>query len=110
MGRSHLGEFELIVLLAVLQLGDDEAHPPAIVDEIHRRTGREVRRSAVYVTLQRLESKDLVQSWLSAPRPERGGKARRCVRLTVDGAAAVAESRDALRSMWSGLETVLEPR
>lgn len=108
MGRSHLGEFELIVLLAVLQLGDDEAHPPAIVDEIRRRTGREVRRSAVYVTLQRLETKDLVTSWLSQPRPERGGKARRCVRLTVDGAAAVAESQTALRSMWQGLDRALE--
>ncbi|HSM04291.1 MAG TPA: hypothetical protein VK858_06705 [Longimicrobiales bacterium] len=65
-------------------------------------------RATVYVTLQRLEEKGLVATWLGDPLPERGGKARRYVRVEPDGLAAVRETRDALRSMWGGLEPMLE--
>ena len=78
MGKRNLGEFELLVLLAVLRLGD-EAYAVAIVDEIGERTGRQVRRAAVYTALQRLETKGLVSTWLGDARAERGGKARRNV-------------------------------
>ena len=104
MGKSGLGEFELMVLLAVLQLGEDEAHTLAIVDAIRERTGRMVQRAAVYITVQRLEHKELVTTWLSEPRPERGGKGRRIVNLTPAGERAVGETRKALERMWSGLE------
>ena len=104
---SALGEFELLVLLAGLRLGD-EAHAVSIVDEIRLRTGRDVQRASVYVTLQRLEDKGFVSSWLGNPSPERGGKARRHVRLTRDGREAVREARAALQSMWSGLGRSLE--
>ena len=97
-----LGEFELLVLLAALRL-QDEAHPVSIVQEIRQRTGRSVQRASVYVTLQRLEDKGLVSSWLGQPAPERGGKARRHVRLTRQGRDAVRETRAALQSMWAGL-------
>ncbi|MEM7587445.1 MAG: PadR family transcriptional regulator [Acidobacteriota bacterium] len=107
MGKSSLGELELMVLLAVMQLGEDEAHTLAIVDAIHQRTGRAVQRAAVYVTLQRLEKKSLVASWLAAPRPERGGKGRRHVRAEPAGVQAVRETRAALQSMWQGLEPAL---
>ncbi|MEO1088887.1 MAG: helix-turn-helix transcriptional regulator [Acidobacteriota bacterium] len=110
MGRNSLGEFELIVLLAAMQLGPEDAHTLAIVDEIRRRTDRDVKRAAVYVTLQRLENKGLVTSWLSEPRAERGGKGRRHVRLLPAGKTAVAESRTALRNMWVGLESALGER
>jgi len=100
-----LGEFELLVLLAALRLGEDEAHALAIADDIQERTGRSVRRSAVYVTLQRLEDKGHVHSWLGESRPERGGKARRHVRVEPSGVEAVHASRSAMENMWAGLDT-----
>ena len=67
-----------------------------------------MQRAAVYVTLQRLEDKGLVQSWLGRPSDERGGKARRHVRLTREGKDAVRDARAALQSMWAGLGRHLE--
>ncbi|MEZ5317933.1 MAG: helix-turn-helix transcriptional regulator [Vicinamibacterales bacterium] len=103
MTRESLGEFEQLVLLAILQLGDDVYGVP-IVDEIERRTGRSVAPAAVYVTLRRLEQKGLLSSWMSDPTPERGGKARRCVRVTAAGRASLRESRDVIDQMWKGLD------
>lgn len=108
MTPTHLGEFEFLVLLAALQLGPEEAYAVSISDEIAARTGRRVRRSNVYTTLQRLESKGLVSTSLGDPRPERGGKARRLVDVRPEGVAAVQETRAAFRSMWGGLDRVLE--
>nr|MBA3639212.1 hypothetical protein [Acidobacteriota bacterium] len=71
-----LGEFELVVMLALLQLKDG-AYPVAIRDAIHERTGREVSRPAVFITLERLEDKDLVSSRYGDPTPVRGGRAKR---------------------------------
>ncbi len=103
MAKRNLGEFELLVLLAVLRLGDEDAYAVSIVDEIGERTGRRVRRAAVYTALQRLESKGLVATWLGEPRPERGGKARRNVRVEADGAEAIREAQSALQNMWRDL-------
>ena len=108
MGKQGLGEFELLVLLAALRLGEGDAHAVSIVDEIHARTGRDVRRSAVYVTLQRLEGKGMVSTRLGDPLPERGGKGRRLVRVEPAGLESVRETQDALRSMWGGLDPLLE--
>lgn len=105
MGKDTLGEFELMVLLAALRLGEDDAHALAIVDDIRERTGRSVRRSAVYVTLRRLEAKGHIATWLGEPRAERGGKARRHVRVEPPGVEAIHESRSALERMWQGLAT-----
>ena len=102
MRKKNLGEFELLVLLAVLRLGDD-AYAVAIVDDIGERTGRRVRRAAVYTALQRLETKGLVSTWLGEARPERGGKARRNVRVEPAGVEAIREAQSALQSMWSDL-------
>ncbi|MEM6793579.1 MAG: helix-turn-helix transcriptional regulator [Acidobacteriota bacterium] len=110
MGRENLGEFELIVLLAVLRLGPSRAHTLAVVEEIRSRSGRSVQRAAAYVTLQRLEKKGLVESWLADPREERGGKRRRHVRLLPAGLAAVRSARGVLEDMWSGLEQALEEK
>lgn len=104
MGQRGLGEFELLVLLAAVRLGPDEAHAVSIARDIEERTGRATRRSAVYVTLQRLEQKGLVSSRLGDPRPERGGKARRLVAVEPDGADAMRDARAALVRMWDGLE------
>jgi DNA-binding PadR family transcriptional regulator len=101
--REALGEFEQLVLLAAVHLGDDVYGVP-IADEIARRTGREVSPAAVYVTLRRLEQKGLLSSTMSAPTPERGGKARRCVKVTPIGLESLRTSRQVLDRMWKGLD------
>jgi DNA-binding PadR family transcriptional regulator len=103
MTRDALGEFEQMVLLAIVRLGDGVYGVP-IVDEIQRRTGRSVAPAAVYVTLRRLEQKGLLSSWLGDPTPDRGGKARRCVKVTRAGLESLRESRQALDQMWKGLD------
>ncbi len=108
MTDEHLGDFELLVLLACLRLGASEAYAVSIVDEIRARTGREIHRAAVYVTLQRLEKKGLISTRLGEPTSERGGKARRYVRVERAGVAAVRSSRQSLQQMWVGLGPQLE--
>jgi DNA-binding PadR family transcriptional regulator len=98
-----LGEFEQIVLLAIVQRGDDVYGVP-IVKEIERRTGRHVAPAAVYITLRRLESKGLVTSWLGDPTPERGGKARRYVKVTPIGLESLRAARTVIDQMWRGLD------
>src|ERR1051325_7525811 len=90
-----------MVLLAIVHLGG-ESYAVPIVDEIERRTGRSVSRAAVYVTLRRLEEKGLLSSWLGESTPERGGKARRHVKLEAEGARALREARQMAERMWHG--------
>src|SRR5829696_1759887 len=103
MSDRGLGEFEQLVLLAIVHLRG-EAYGTPIVEEIERRTGRSVARAAVYVALRRLEEKGFVASRLGDPTPERGGKARRYVKLEPEGARALREARHAADSMWQGLD------
>jgi DNA-binding PadR family transcriptional regulator len=99
-----------MVLLAIIHLRDD-AYGIPIVEAIEHRTGRSVSRAAVYVTLRRLEEKGLVSSWMGDPTPERGGKARRYVKVEAEGARALREARQASERMWRGLDPVsLRPR
>jgi DNA-binding PadR family transcriptional regulator len=102
-----LGEFEQIVLLAILGL-DGDVYGVPIVNEIERRTGRRVERAAVYVTLRRLENKGFISSWMSEPVQERGGKPRRLVKIEPAGRKLLRESRRLLHQMWSGLDLKLE--
>ncbi len=102
-----LGEFEQMVLLAVLRLGE-EAYAFTIRGEIEECTGREVSRGAVYTTLDRLENKGLLSSWMGEPRPVRSGKARRFYTVEPEGIDALNEAREALRSMWAGLEPLFD--
>src|SRR5687767_8852580 len=106
MTREALGEFEQLVLLAIMQL-DGEVYGVPIVDEIERRTGRSVAPAAVYVTLRRLEEKGLLVARMSAPTQERGGKSRRCVKMTRAGIDSLREARHVLDSMWKGLDPSL---
>lgn len=94
-----LAEFELLVLLATLRLGPDDAYTISIAEHIGRKTGRSVRRANVYTTLQRLEAKRLVTTRLGDPRPERGGKPRRLVTVLPPGLAAVRATTGAIRAM-----------
>ncbi len=107
MSHQGLGEFEQMVLLAILQL-DGEVYGVPIVDAIESLTGRVVSRSAVYITLRRLETKGLLSSWMSDPAPERGGKPRRCVVVEPEGRRLLRESRRILEQMWGGLDPALE--
>lgn len=102
-----LGEFEQIVLLAILHLGDD-AYGVAIVDEIEQRAGRKVSRSSLYITFDRLEAKGYLNSELRAGDESRGGKLRRYVTVTPQGMVELTQSRATLLGMWKGLEPVLE--
>jgi DNA-binding PadR family transcriptional regulator len=100
-----LGEFEQMVLLAVLcaaQAGD--AYGVTVHDELEQRTKRRVARGAVYMTLDRLEKKGLLESYLTDPTPERGGRAKRCYRVTKPALASLRASRRALVALWEGLE------
>jgi DNA-binding PadR family transcriptional regulator len=103
MTHQGLGEFEQMVLLAIAHLRG-EAYGIPIVEEIERRTGRSVARAAVYITLRRLEDKGFVSSWMGEPTAERGGKARRHVKLEAEGAKALREARRAAERMWQGLD------
>lgn len=106
MGRGdYLGEFEHIVLLALLRLGDD-AYGVSVRSEIERRTHRDVSIGAVYATLDRMEAKDLVASRVGHPTASRGGRAKRHFQITKRGLTAVNRTHEALRRMSDGL-TVL---
>lgn len=98
-----LGEFEQMVLLAILHV-KEEAYGVPIVEEIERRTGRRISRAAVYVTLRRLEKRGLLTSWMGEPTGERGGKARRYVRVEPEGLEELREARHAMDRMWDDLE------
>ena len=98
-----LGEFEQLVMLAILHVKGMVYGVP-IVEEIEKRTGRTVSRAAVYVTLRRLEKRGLITSWMSEPTGERGGKARRCVRVEPEGVALLRESRRAMERMWDDVD------
>src|SRR4249919_338831 len=74
--KDRLGELELLVMLALLRLGQD-AYGISIRQEIERRSGHDVAIGAVYATLARLEEKRFVSPWLSEPLPVRGGRARK---------------------------------
>jgi DNA-binding PadR family transcriptional regulator len=102
MAGAYLGEFEHLVLLALMRLGE-EAYGVAVRQEIRARTGRDVTIGAIYVTLDRLEAKGLTASRVGEPTPERGGRAKRYFRVTPRGRTAVNRTHEALRSMTDGL-------
>lgn len=97
-----LGEFEQIVLLAVLRL-KAEAYGVSIRNEIAERTGREPTPGALYTTLERLETKGLLKSRTGEPTAQRGGRAKRYYTLTASGNVAIARAQRALRNMLEGL-------
>jgi DNA-binding PadR family transcriptional regulator len=103
-----LGEFEQLVLLALVRLGET-AYGVTITDEIAGRTGREVSLGAVYKTLERLEDKGLVAGRIGEPTPERGGRRKKHYRVLAAGQRALRQSLEALRVMTEGLEPGLRP-
>jgi DNA-binding PadR family transcriptional regulator len=99
---EFLGEFEQLVLLALIRLGD-EAYGMAVRRELETRAERDVAIGAVYATLDRLEGKGLVKSRLGATSDDRGGRPKKCFTITGAGARALERSQQALRHMLEGL-------
>jgi PadR family transcriptional regulator, regulatory protein PadR len=100
--RGYLGEFELMLLLTVMHLGD-EAYGVPIARELEQQRGKDVSLGSVYAALERLEGKGLIASSLGDPTPERGGKAKRYFRITKDGLRQVHDTRRVLSKMWQSL-------
>lgn len=101
MGRA-LGEFEQLILFALVDLEDD-AYGAAIGRAIEERTGRTVSAGAIYTALDRLAARGLVTASVGEPTPERGGRRRKYYRLEPPGAEALRRSVAVLTSMSEGL-------
>lgn len=102
-----LGEFEQLVLLALVRLGP-EAYGATVRREIEKRAGRRLSISAVYTTLGRLEQKGLVRSRIGEPTPQRGGRRRKHFELLPSGARALKVAYRAFAGMAAGLEHQLK--
>lgn len=100
--RSYLGEFELMILLALVRLGDRACGIP-IAREIEKYRGRDVSLGSVYAALERLEKENLVASTLGDPTPERGGRAKRYFQVTNEGLRELRKTRRVLTELWRKL-------
>jgi DNA-binding PadR family transcriptional regulator len=103
-----LGDFEQLVLLGVTRLEPrDSAYGAAIRQEIQARSGRDVSINAVYTTLDRLENKGLLKSWVGEPTAQRGGRRRKFYALRPAGVAALRQAYRAFTAMADGLQSRL---
>lgn len=107
--RTYLREFEQLVLLSVLRLGD-KANGATIRQDLEQAAHRPVAVATIYVALSRMEQRGFVRSWLSDPTPVRGGKSKKFYSLEPAGTEALREARATLERMWQGVGTVLDPR
>ena len=95
----QVGSFELLVLLALIRLGDD-AYGVPISEAIEENSGREVAVGSVYITLERLQNKGLVSSELGEPTAVRGGRAKTYFRITARGLREVRHAQSTLIKLW----------
>jgi DNA-binding PadR family transcriptional regulator len=100
--REFIGGFELLVLVALVRLGDD-AYGVPIAEAIEESSGRDVAMGSVYVTLERLERKGLVSTRLGEPTPERGGRAKTYFRITGKGLRETRQAQRTLIRLWRGV-------
>ncbi|MEJ2203738.1 MAG: PadR family transcriptional regulator [Gemmatimonadota bacterium] len=107
MSQDYLGEFEQMVLLSVMRLGEG-AYGLAIKDELESVAGRSPSSGALYTTLDRMEHKGLVESYAGETSSDRGGRPRRYVQLTPAGHEMLSRSRSTLMALWEGLEGALD--
>ncbi len=106
-GKLYLGEFEHIIMAAALRL-DGEAYGARIIQEIEDTTGTRVKSGSLYITLDRLEAKGYVTSRVADPEPGRGGRPKRYMSVTPAGLRILKKAREAMLTMWQGLESRLE--
>jgi DNA-binding PadR family transcriptional regulator len=109
MPRHLLTDFELMILLATLRVGE-EAYGAQIAREIEATSGRRVLLGAAYAALDRLERNGLVSSTLGDPTPERGGRAKRFFRVTPRGVRAARDTQQALVALWQDVPQLKERR
>jgi PadR family transcriptional regulator, regulatory protein PadR len=102
MSDRTLGSFEIMLMLAVMRLGEN-AYGVTIRHELLTQTRKDFAIGAIYTTFDRLERKGLIESWLGDPTSERGGRAKRYYRLTAKGTKALNDTRHALQSLMIGL-------
>jgi DNA-binding PadR family transcriptional regulator len=102
MSRDLLTDLELMILLAVLRVGES-AYGVTIAREIEGTAGRSVAIALVYATLERLQERGLVTSWMGDPTPERGGRAKRFFEVTGKGIRQIKTTQSALTALWKGL-------
>jgi PadR family transcriptional regulator PadR len=100
--RGYLGNFELVVMLVLIRLGE-KAYGVPIAHEIELKSGRGVSLGSIYATLERLETKGLVSSEVGEPTPERGGRAKKYFSVTAKGVREVRETQRVLKQFWQGL-------
>jgi PadR family transcriptional regulator, regulatory protein PadR len=107
---AHLGELEQLLLIAILQCGD-EAYTVSIRRLLVERGGRQITRGALFTSLDRLENKGFVRSWMGEPLAVRGGRARRYFAVSRSGLRALRTARAAMAAMSDGLDldALLEP-
>lgn len=106
MAPRFLGEFEQMVLMAILRL-EEGAYAVAILKELDERAGRTLSRGTLYKTLERMEAKGLVEWVGEVGTEERGGRPRRRFSVTGRGVSALQESREAFRRLGEGLDGIL---
>ena len=106
--RSYLREFEQLVLLSVLRLGE-HAYGGKIREDLEETARRSVSIATIYVALSRLEQRGFVRSWMSDPTPVRGGKSKKYYALEAEGRQALQEAKATLERMWQGVGTALDP-
>jgi PadR family transcriptional regulator, regulatory protein PadR len=109
MARHLLTDFELMLVVAILRIGD-EAYGVQIAREIEATSGRRVLLGAAYAALDRLERNGLVSSSVGSPTAERGGRARRFFRVTPRGVRAAQDTQQALVALWRGVPELKERR
>ena len=102
MNRQHLTDFELMILLAILRIGEN-AYGVPIAKEIEQTGKRSVLLGAIYAALDRLEDNGLVASAYGDPTPERGGRAKRFFKVTPRGLKAVKDTQRAFTALWTGI-------
>ena len=105
MTRRLLTDFEIMILLAIIRIGD-EAYGVPIAREIEATTGRAVQLPAIYAALDRLERQGLVESRLGEATAQRGGRAKKYFSLTPAGTGSVRDTRKALTALWARLPQV----
>jgi PadR family transcriptional regulator, regulatory protein PadR len=96
-----LGEFEYLLIAAATRLGE-EAYGAAILQEVERSTGRKCSLGALYTTLDRLEAKGMIKTWMGQPTQERGGRSKRMVHVHAKGVAAATEFYQAMINVSHG--------
>jgi DNA-binding PadR family transcriptional regulator len=99
---EYLGNFEMMLLLALIRLGNN-AYGVTIARELEEKSGREVVLANVYAKLERLEEMGYVTSKLGDPTPERGGKAKRYFQITASGIREVRDTKELLTKLWHRL-------